>query len=94
MDPKDRHLTTFITPWGRYRYRVCPQGYIASGDAYTRRFDEIISDIENKTKVVDDTAMWSLNIEKAFFQAANFLDVCGRNGIILNPPKFAFAADT
>ena len=22
----DRHLTTFITPWGRYRYKTCPQG--------------------------------------------------------------------
>ena len=50
LDPKDRHLTTFITPWGRYRYCVCPQGYMASGDAYTRRFDEIISDFPNKTK--------------------------------------------
>lgn len=41
----DRHLTTFITPWGRFRYRVAPQGYIASGDGYSRRFDEIVSDI-------------------------------------------------
>ena len=24
----DRHFTTFITPWGRYRYRVSPQGYL------------------------------------------------------------------
>ena len=31
----DRHLMTFITPWGRYRYRTAPQGYIASGDCYT-----------------------------------------------------------
>ena len=23
---EDRHLTTFITPWGRYRYRTAPQG--------------------------------------------------------------------
>ena len=32
----DRHLTTFLTPWGRYRYRTTPQGYKASGDAYTQ----------------------------------------------------------
>ena len=31
----DRHLTTFITPWGRYRYNTAPQGYIASGDGYS-----------------------------------------------------------
>ena len=29
---EDRHITTFITPWGRYRYKVAPQGFLASGD--------------------------------------------------------------
>ena len=45
----NRDLTTFITPWGRYRYRTAPQGYLATGDAYTRRYDEI-SEIPNKKK--------------------------------------------
>ena len=57
LDEQDRHLTAFITPWGRYRYCVAPQGYISSGDAYTRRFDEIVSEVENKTKCVDDTLL-------------------------------------
>ena len=25
LHPDDRHLTTFITPWGRYRYKVAPR---------------------------------------------------------------------
>ena len=89
----DRHLTTFITPWGRYRYRVAPQGYAASGDGYSRRFDEIVSHINNKTKCVDDTLLWSDNIEDSFFQAIEWLDICGRHGITLNPEKFTFASD-
>ena len=60
---EDRYLTTFITPWGRYRYRTAPQGYIASGDGYKRRFDEIVTDIPNKTKCVDDALLWADNIE-------------------------------
>ena len=55
----DRHLTTFITPWGRYRYCVAPQGYISSGDAYTRRYDELVAEIPNKTKCVEDALLWS-----------------------------------
>ena len=90
----DRHLTTFITPWGRYRYCVVPQGCIASGDGYSRRFDEIVSDIPRKTKCVDDTLMWSDSIEEAFFQAVEWLDTCGRHGVTLNPKKFAFAQMT
>ena len=91
---EDRHYTTFITPWGRYRYKSALQGFLASGDAYTRRFDEIISHLPKKTKCIDDTMMWEDDIEKSFFQTCEFLTLCGNNGIILNPSKFQFAQDT
>ena len=90
----DRYLTTFITPWGRYRYKTAPQGYIASGDGYTRRYDELVSDIPNKTKCIDDVLLWSDTIKDSFFQAVQWLDLCGKNGITLNPDKFIFAQDT
>ena len=108
LHPDDRHLTTFITPWGRYRYCVAPQGYISSGDAYTRRFDEIAMDFPNKIKVVDDALLFtplstteydvpekdrldtpSTSIAESFFQAARWLDLCGRHHITGNPSKFA-----
>jgi hypothetical protein len=89
----DRHYTAFITPWGRYRYRTTPQGYIASGDGYSRRFDEIVSEFPDKTKCIDDTCMWADNVEDSFFQACRWLDLCGHNGIIQNPDKFVFAED-
>ena len=91
---EDRHLTTFITPWGRYRYKTTPQGYIASGDGYTRRYDEIVSEIPNKTKCIDDALLWADNLEQNFFQTVQWLDVCGRHGITLNPEKFCFGQDT
>ena len=93
LHEEDRHFTTFITPWGRYRYRVAPQGYIASGDGYSRRFDEIVSHVPNKTKCIDDTLLWSDTLEESFFQAVEWLDICGRHGIILNPDKFVFGED-
>ena len=89
----DRHYTTFITPWGRYRYCSAPQGYIASGDGYSRRYDEIVADVPRKTKCIDDTLLWADSMEESFFQAANWLDVCGRNGITLNPDKFVFCQE-
>ena len=71
LDERDRHYTTFITPWGRYRYCVAPQGYVSSGDAYTRRFDEIVMDVPRKTKCIDDTLLWSDNIEQCFFPSGS-----------------------
>ena len=91
---EDRHITTFIKPWGHYRYEVAPQGFVASGDAYYQRFDAIISDFKNKVKCVDDTCMWEDSIEAAFFQACAWFDLFARNGINLNHKKFQFAQDT
>ena len=91
--PEDRHFTTFITPWGRYRYKVAPQGFLASGDAYNQRFDAIIADFNDKVKCVDDTCMWASSIQESFFQACRWLDLCAKNGITLNPKKFQFCQD-
>ena len=87
----DRYLTTFITPWGRYRYKVAPQGSAVSGDAYARRYDEIIEDVERKTKCVDDTALWDSDLEEHWWRMINFVELVGRNGVVLNFEKFQFA---
>jgi len=93
LHPDDRHFTTFITPWGRYRYKCAPQGYISSGDGFTRRFDAIIADFPDMTKCIDDSLLWANTIEESFYQACSWLDICGTNGITLNPKKFQFAQD-
>ena len=91
--PEDRQYTTIITPWGRYRYRVAPQGFLASGDRYTRRFVEIIADVQRKTKCVDDTLMWDDHDDlcKHWWRVIDFLALLGKNGIVLNILKFQFA---
>ena len=71
LHPDDTHFTNFIMPWGRYRYLTAPQGYKASGDGYTARFDRLTEGIKNKTKCVDDTLMWSKDIAQAFTDAAH-----------------------
>ena len=88
---EDRNYTTFITPWGRYRYKVAPQGFLASGDAYSRRFDEIIADMERKTKCVDDTLMWDKDLSDHWWRMIDFIALLGENGVVLNRQKFQFA---
>ena len=34
----EKHLTTFITSFSRFRYTRVPQGFVSSGDCYNRRF--------------------------------------------------------
>ena len=56
--------------------------------------DELVSHIPNKTKCIDDTLLWADNLTESFSQAVDWLDLCGRHGITLNPDKFVFGSDT
>ena len=83
-------LTTFITPWGRYQYLRTPQGHCSSGDGYTRRYDDIIVDVEQKRKIIDDVCLYDSSIKEAFYCAFDFLLLSGKNGITQNREKFQF----
>ena len=90
LDEESRHLTTFITPWGRYQYCRTPMGHCSATDAYTKRFDDAISDFPRKHKCVDDTLLYDASIEQAFWHTYDFLERCARRGITLKPEKFVF----
>ena len=87
----DRHLTTFITPFGRWRYTRAPQGFVSSGDGYNRRFDKILSSFQRKERCVDDTIHYDTDLETHWWRTIDFLSLVGQSGVVLNPEKFQFA---
>lgn len=87
----DRPLTTFITPFGRWRYTRAPQGFLSSGDGYNRRFDAILSEFQRKERCVDDTIFHDDDLEEHWWRTIDFLSTVGAAGIVLNPEKFQFA---
>ena len=91
IEASDVHYTTFITPWGRYRHLTAPQGFIAAGDGYTNRFDEITVGLKNQTRCIDDTAIWDDDIRSCYNKTCEFLTRCGKAGIVFNKDKFQFA---
>lgn len=93
LNPDHKDATTFITEWGRYRYCRAPMGLHTSGDAYTRRFDDITSDCERKVRCIDDTLLWDDSIETAFWHTFDYIKLCADNGIVFNKEKFEFAKD-
>ena len=56
-----------------------------------QRYDDIIADVERKTKCVDDTALWDGELEHHWWRMIDFLELVGRNGVVLNYHKFQFA---
>ena len=53
-------------------YLRMPQGHLASGEAYTCRYDKIIKNIPCKVKVVNDTRLFDKNIEEVFYYTLEF----------------------
>ena len=93
LDEESQKLTTFITEWGRYRYKRLTQGHISAGDSYTYRYDDLTREVEDKVKCVDDTCLFKPTIEEAFFHAWDYLTLCAENGIVINEEKFEFCRD-
>jgi len=91
---EDRHLTTFTTPFGLFRYMRAPQGFLSSGDGYNRRFDDIASHIVRLERCVDDSLLHDTDTETHWWRAIEFIELCGRAGIVLNPEKFQFSEQT
>ena len=94
LDKDSQMLTAFITHQGRFISKRGAQGLNCTGDFYTCRYDEIIAHVPRKVKIVDDTALWDDTIEQCFWHTWEYLDLVGRNGIVLNPEKFVFCQKT
>ena len=77
---EDRDKTTFITPLGRFRYRLAPQGYLAEK-------------IKNKQVIVDDMLIWSDDVKQNFYDVSNLLETGHKAGLIFNSDKFQFGQD-
>ena len=87
----DCHLTTFITPFGLFRYKRAIQGYKSSGDGYNRRLDTILSQFERKERVVDDTVFYDSDLSEHWWRTIDILRTLGLSVVIINPDKLQFA---
>ena len=94
LSSEARDATTFITEWGRYRYLRAPQGFHASSDGYTKRFDDITSGFPRVTRCIDDSLLWDDDVATSFWHTLSYINLCAENGIVFNPDKFRFAEDT
>ena len=94
LDEESSHFTTFITEWGKYRYLRGPQGYHGTGDAYTRRFDDITTSEERYVRCIDDGLLYDNDIENSFWHTFDHIKLCAENGVVFNREKFKFAKET
>ena len=55
LDKASQDLTTFMTPWGRYKYTRATMGLVSTGDEYNYRMDVALRpNLGTVSKIVDD----------------------------------------
>ena len=91
---EDQHLTTFITPYGRFRHCRGPMGFAATGDAFCLRGDRALQGVQQCVKVVDDILLYDEDFNQHLQRVHTVLTRCRDHGLTLNKDKFVVAASS
>ncbi|CAL8135979.1 unnamed protein product [Orchesella dallaii] len=91
LDEDSKKLTTFITPWGCFRYCRNVMGLISAGDEHNRRGDDAIRGISNVEKVVEDILIYDEDLKTHTSRVTEVIQRCINHGMTLNAKKFQFA---
>ncbi len=86
-------LTTFLLPWGKFRYCRCPQGCTASSDEWCSRSDVLIAGLAWAAKIVDDILIWADSIEELLKRIAIILSRCREEKITMSRDKFTIGSE-
>lgn len=76
----DRHFSTFIMPFGCWRYTRAPQGFLSSGYGYDGHFDVVLAEFERRECCVDVTVHYDTDLEHHWWGTINFLTCVGQAG--------------
>ena len=57
--PLDEKLTTFITPFGQFKYLRAPYGICSISEHYNQQTDEALAGLKDFHKIVDDVIIFN-----------------------------------
>ena len=88
LDPRCKHLTTFLTPIGRFCFLRTPMGLNASSDHWCKISDQVVDGIDGLYKLVDDILLAAPTMEALFEKIEEVLARCKEANMHLNKKKF------
>ena len=96
LDNESSLLTTFQTPWGRYRWMRMPFGISPAPEIFQQRLDQNLEGLKGIFKIADDiliTGSGATEVEAEIDHDRNLLKLlqrCRERNIKLNSDKFKF----
>ena len=90
LDYESSILTTFNTPWGKYRWLRLPFGLKISGDVFQERLDRVLMGVSNVTGIADDVLCHGKTAIQHNATVSTLLETARANHLVFNPKKFVF----
>ena len=90
LDPESRKYTMMALGIGRFQWTRLPMGSIVAQDIFQRKLDAIFLDVPGVTGIADNMAIYGRSDLEHDKHLINFLEVCRKNTLTLNPDKMQF----
>ena len=90
LDENSQLLTTFITPYGRFKYLRAPYGISSISEHYDRRMAEAFTGLTGFRRIVDDIVIYDSDPQQHTAHVMQFLQRCADKHIALNFDKCKF----
>ena len=90
LDEESSYLTTFATPFGRYRWLRLPFGLKVSSEIFQKRLCIALEGLEGIQCVADDVIVYGRDEDDHNCKLRSLLERCEQHGIKLNPDKCKF----
>ena len=87
LDENSSYLTTFNTPFGRYRFKRLPFGIISAQDLFQQKMDEIFENMQGVTPLIDDVIIHGRTREEHDQNLRAALDKATESTLRLNAEK-------
>ena len=90
LDSDSSLLTTFNTPWGKYKWLRFPFGLKVSADVFQKRLNSVLQGVKGITGCVDDVLAKGVDSKDHNVNVLRLLETARMNGIKFNPKKLQF----
>ncbi|KAG8187926.1 hypothetical protein JTE90_027700 [Oedothorax gibbosus] len=91
LEDASSYLTTFTTPWGRYRFLVLPFGLNNAPEEFQRAMEEIFEAEPQIQPYFDDIALSSKNLQEHCDLLRKALTIARKENLKFNPSKMQIA---
>ena len=90
LHQESRKLTMMALDIGRFQWTRLPMGSIIAQDVFQRKLDVTFLSVPGVTGIADDMTIYGKTNQEHDGNLLNFLEVCRKNNLTLNPDKMQF----